>query len=88
MVLNTALISFNCAHTVNTSGALVINQLDCCGSIYAGLPLLQFACLEWVLRVAPRLLGSVAKFGHVSDEMQVVLQDVLWLVSCTANLIL
>src|SRR6218665_3593211 len=49
--------------------SFVTSRLDCCSSLYIGLPATRLNCLDRVLRSAARLIGRVSKFDHISAYM-------------------
>src|SRR6218665_923022 len=65
--------SLTASATASLVHAFVVNRLDYCSSLYAGLPACRLACLDRVLRSAVRLIGGIPKFGHVSKYMLDVL---------------
>src|SRR6218665_3238515 len=72
--LRTVTRSLTASATATLVHAFVANRLDCCSSLYAGLPACRLACLDRVLCSAARLIGGIPKFGHVSKYMLDVLQ--------------
>ena len=56
-----------------TIHSFITVRLDCCCSLYVGLPACRSGCLDRVLRTAARLCGRIPKFGHVSAYMLDVL---------------
>src|SRR6218665_639625 len=71
--LRTVTRSLTASATATLVHAFVVNRLDYCSSLYAGLPACRLECLDRVLRSAVRLIGGIPKFGHVSKYMLDVL---------------
>jgi len=53
--------------------SFIVSRLDYCSALYVGLPAARVGCLVRVMRAAARLIGRIARFGHVSDYMRDVL---------------
>jgi len=45
-------------------------SLSTVASLYCGLPKVRLQPLDGILRAAARMIGSVPKFGHISECMR------------------
>src|SRR6218665_2621437 len=62
--------SLSSSTTATSVHAFIVNHLDHCSSLYCGLPQVRLQPLDGVLKAAARMIGSIPKFGHISEFMR------------------